>query len=297
MRLEKVTLPFDVELPPVRQLAMGNITCMYENGNLRYIKYRKEEIIRMIYTAVRDEHWATAPYDIKDEIIEEHEESFSIRYTALYKLNDVHYKASIQIDGKQNRISFYMKGEALSDFLRNRIGICVHHPIKECAGKEVHITRPDGISEKAVFPVMINPHQAFTKVQKMNWEISSANASLELKGDVFETEDQRNWTDYSYKTYSTPLELPFPVQVKKGDTLEQKVSLVVTAKESSGAFHEINAPTQPFDKLPFPKIGYERAQGSPHLTKEDIDYLRQIPFDHYRINLSLSAPEQMSEWF
>jgi hypothetical protein len=124
----------------------------------------------------------------------------------------------------------------------------------------------------------------------MEWEIASANVTLELEGEVFETEDQRNWTDYSYKTYSTPLEQPFPAQVKKGDTLEQKVSLVVAAKENRGTFYKINPAKQLFDRLPFPKIGYERAQGSPHLAKEDIEYLRQIPFDHYRINLSLSAP-------
>ena len=29
-------------------------------------------------------------------------------------------------------------------------------------------------------------------------------------GDVFEMEDQRNWTDASFKTYCTPLRQPFP---------------------------------------------------------------------------------------
>ena len=35
-------------------------------------------------------------------------------------------------------------------------------------------------------------------------------ANVAFDGDIFEMEDQRNWTDASYKIYSTPLRLPFP---------------------------------------------------------------------------------------
>jgi hypothetical protein len=50
-------------------------------------------------------------------------------------------------------------------------------------------------------------------------------ARLDLEGDVFETEDQRNWTDASFKTYSTPLALPFPVPLAVGDRVHQTVRL------------------------------------------------------------------------
>ena len=30
---------------------------------------------------------------------------------------------------------------------------------------------------------------------------------IRFEGDLFEMEDQRNWTDASYKTYSTPLRI------------------------------------------------------------------------------------------
>ncbi len=44
-------------------------------------------------------------------------------------------------------------------------------------------------------------------------------------------EDQRNWTDASYKTYSTPLALPFPVEIRAGETVEQTVTLWVTRRK------------------------------------------------------------------
>jgi hypothetical protein len=40
-------------------------------------------------------------------------------------------------------------------------------------------------------------------------------------------EDQRNWTDASYKTYSRPLSLPFPYPVASGETINQKLLMVV----------------------------------------------------------------------
>lgn len=50
-------------------------------------------------------------------------------------------------------------------------------------------------------------------------------AELSVEGDVFEMEDQRNWTDASFKTYCTPLALPFPVLIPAGTRIDQRVTL------------------------------------------------------------------------
>ncbi len=66
------------------------------------------------------------------------------------------------------------------------------------------------------FPEEISPHQPFRDIRAMHWKITdSMEAHLYFEGDVFETEDQRNWTDASYKTYSTPLDQPYPAKVSK----------------------------------------------------------------------------------
>lgn len=41
-------------------------------------------------------------------------------------------------------------------------------------------------------------------------------------------EDQRNWTDASYKTYPTPLDNPFPINVDVGQEFNQKILLNLT---------------------------------------------------------------------
>src|SRR5688500_8597276 len=134
MNAKEIQLPFDVELLPVRKMKAGNLTCLYEAGNLRYIKCGGTEKVRMIYGAVRDENWETIPAIISGEKIEETENEFNVTYTAIYQTGNIHYHADFSIEGKaDSSIVFSMKGEALSDFKKNRIGLCVLHPIKQCA--------------------------------------------------------------------------------------------------------------------------------------------------------------------
>jgi hypothetical protein len=46
-----------------------------------------------------------------------------------------------------------------------------------------------------------------------------------MTGDTFEMEDQRNWTDASYKTYVRPLGLPFPYRLTAGEIIEQAIEI------------------------------------------------------------------------
>jgi hypothetical protein len=116
----------------------------------------------------------------------------------------------------------------------------------------------------------------------MHFEVSGGvTADLLVDGDIFETEDQRNWADSSYKTYSTPLAIPFPVHVNKGQRIEQSVALTITGKASE---KEDDAKTATESKLPFPKIGYD-CRNDEMLSEEELRLLQHLPFDHYRTEL------------
>ena len=144
MIVQSYVIPFDEELLPARELTFGKLSCIYEHGRIRYLKLGETEVIRMIYFAVRDQNWKTPEYKIENESIEEHSNGFTISYTALHQLNDILYRADVKIEAFNNNIVYHVSGEAESSFNRNRIGICVLHPVEECRGREVHITRPDG---------------------------------------------------------------------------------------------------------------------------------------------------------
>src|SRR6185436_9452604 len=150
--------PWDVDLLPQKKLLAGQLTCMYEAGNLRSIKCGATEILRMIYSALRNENWDTIPFHIVDEKIDEKEKGFFISYSGIYQQGDISYKAFFEIEGRaDNTITFLMKGEALSSFNKNRIGLCVHHPIKECEDRAVEVREADGTVSYSVFPRIISP--------------------------------------------------------------------------------------------------------------------------------------------
>ncbi|MEP7375125.1 MAG: hypothetical protein ABI675_17130 [Chitinophagaceae bacterium] len=300
MKQKNILLPWDVDLLPQKKLAAGELTCMYEAGNLRSIKCGKTEVLRMIYSALRNEQWDTIPFSIIDEKIEVKEKEFFISYTAVYHQHDISYKAFFEIEGRSdNTISFLMKGESLSSFKRNRIGLCIHHPVRECEGREVEILETDGAVNRSTFPWLISPHQPFINVEGMKWSTAdNLQMELKLEGDIFETEDHRNWTDSSYKTYSTPLSLPYPVMVSKGEQIQQRISLLVsTSKKAAAVVEKTNDEVK---KIPFPKIGYGYEVKKTNLTATDIALGKSIPLDQLRVELDLSDtswPEQLQTAF
>lgn len=283
-------------LPTQKTLNAGNLKIIYESGNLRYISCNGVEIIRMIYPAVRDKTWLTARPEITDEVIEDNYGSFNISYHCRYRLNDIDFIAFYHITGSNNSIiTIEMKGEALSDFLKNRIGFCVLHPIENCIGIDCRIVHTDGSVEVKKFPEFIDPYNPFRDIRSMRWIIQeTATASLTFHGDIFETEDQRNWTDASFKTFSTPLDLPYPVRVEKGTIISQKIELSVSGnipfKKSRNRINKITFDASQAQDLP--SLGICRSTRDPFLNDEEIRILKKFHFGHYRTELYLF----MNDW-
>lgn len=76
-------------------LRAGILSMIYEKGNLRYISDGKHELIRMIYSAVRDKDWLTIEPVITGEQFEIHPDSFRIKYHCLYRSSEIHFSSCI----------------------------------------------------------------------------------------------------------------------------------------------------------------------------------------------------------
>ena len=134
-------------------------------------------------------------------------------------------------DAAGDRLVVELDLESLGDSPTNRTGLVVLHP-PQLAGAPLQVTHPDGEDSALAFPVQASPHQPAKDIAGLAWEADGLALQLTLEGDVFEMEDQRNWTDASYKTYSRPLDLPFPYTLAAGEHVRQ--SLVLTAGPSAG---------------------------------------------------------------
>ena len=270
-------------------LRAGNLHMVYQKGSLRHISDGEHEIIRMIYSAVRDKDWLTAEPVLSQGEFDTGTDSFRISYDCSYRSGELDFIARYTIEGTNDgTILFSMDGEARNSFLKNRIGFCVLHPVEENAGRTCEILDTGNKRELLAFPVYISPDPPFLNIKSMIWANGSKKCRIDFSGDVFETEDQRNWTDASYKTYCTPGELPSPVMIENGTKIQQKVILKV-----EGAMPYKNA-VEPV-KISFngkivsdlPKIGIGRSSRNVPLSENEAGILRNLNTDHYRVDLHL----------
>ena len=91
-------------------------------------------------------------------------------------------------------------------------------------------------SRQTRLPDLIDPWQPFKSMRAITHQVAPGLlAECRMEGDTFEMEDQRNWSDASYKTYVRPLELPWPYVLPAGTPMTQSVTLRFTGGVASGA--------------------------------------------------------------
>lgn len=289
--------------PVEHTLRAGNLTVTYQNGLLRSIRLGNREILRNIYFALRDENWATIPAHITDEQIDAGEGSFRVSFVCTHAREEAQIiRWNCELTGSESgEVRFSIDGTVLQAFQRNRAGLCVLHPIDGTIGQAVRIGHPDGSHTNSHFPKLISPHQPFFQVASMQWShADGGEATLTFVGEVFETEDQRNWSDTSFKTYCTPQDQPKPVLLQPGNRIQHTATLTVLGE----------APTQPTDSetpiqlisLPpsspsslLPKVGLTHAIDQPKLKTDEAAHLRKMGLEHLMIRLDFGRAD-WSEW-
>jgi hypothetical protein len=269
---------------------------VYEAGELRYVRLGGREILRRVYVAVRDLNWLTVPATLSNLHVSATGDSFRIGYDAEHKQGDIdfYWKGTITGDA-EGTVTFEMEGLARSTFLRNRIGFCVLHPVRECAGRACVVEDAEGRRQRGAFPAEISPHQPFKEMQAILHEVTPELwAELRFKGDLFEMEDQRNWTDASYKTYCTPLALPFPVRVEEGTQIFQSVTLSLNGRiprpEIRTADERTLVEIGQSSSATLPRIGLGMASHGRPLGERELLRLKALNLSHLRLDLNLARP-------
>ncbi|MGO8095187.1 D-apionate lactonase [Rhizobium leguminosarum] len=217
-----------VDPPPVR-LRAGKLEADLTNGNLRTILYDGTEVLRAISYLVRDRDWGTYSPEIADLRIEQNDDRFEVAYLARCEgPDDTRLIIDVRITGSADRLDFEAEAVAPTGFETNRCGFCILHPIVGVAGSPATVEHVDGQIVATRFPDVIEPWQPFKDMRAITHAVMpDVQAECRMEGDTFEMEDQRNWSDASYKTYVRPLALPWPYQIPANQPVRQKTSLVI----------------------------------------------------------------------
>jgi len=192
------------------------------NGTFaRAITIAGEEVFRGIGFVVRDRNWATPALAGTCEI--EHAPGRIVaRGRGRLSLEEAVLDWTTEWTVTEAGLIARARFASPTGFDTARTGFVALHSLGAARGRDVRITHPGGEVDEQTFPDLVSPHQPFFDIAGMDY-ITAAGHGLHIAFDneVFETEDQRNWTDASYKTYCRPLARPFPFTIR--DTTEQGV--------------------------------------------------------------------------
>jgi D-apionolactonase len=212
---------------PFRRLAAGALSVELENGALRYVRLGEHEVIRAIAFLVRDENWGTFTPSIANLRIEETADAFAVTYDATCADASRQLDYSAVIRGRSDgSLRFEVSAQPRTDVLTNRTGFIVLHPLKGVAGANLRVLHADGGEVTMRLPEEIDPVQPLKNIRALTHEVTpGVSVTCRMEGDVFEMEDQRNWSDASFKTYVRPLARPWPYRLPAGETFAQSVTI------------------------------------------------------------------------
>ena len=217
-------------------LKAGGLTADLVAGGLRTIRYQGREVLRAVAYVVRDKDWGTFHPAISDFACHQDGDQFTVTFRARCLNSELGQELAYEtrITGNANGlITFEVTAEPRTPFLTARCGFAVLHPLEGIVGQPAIIEHADGSREQATFPDLIAPSQPFKEIRAIEHQVApGVTARCLMTGDVFEMEDQRNWSDASYKTYVRPLALPWPYVLDAGVRNQQAVELLIT--DSSG---------------------------------------------------------------
>jgi D-apionolactonase len=222
--------------PQERSLRAGPLNAVFRDGQIGAVCFGEIEVVRGIAFLVRDAGWGTADATIRDLVIDERSDGFTVTYAAHCGEIGAGIDYDVTIRGHAEGLAVSARAVPEADFLANRIGFVILHPLQGVVGCPMEVEHADGRRETVAIPARVAPDQPVFDIRALTHDIGGCRVSIRMTGDSYEMEDQRNWCDASLKTYIRPLSKPRPFVAPAGLVIEQSVTVVLHhAKPPSAA--------------------------------------------------------------
>lgn len=288
--------------PPVEPIPLhaGPVTAELVGRDLRAVRYGGLGIAQRVYIAIRDRNWDTVPGTMHDLTIDQGDDQFTVRFTVAHHRADVNLTWQGEIRGEPDgTISFAMDCTVNTDLDYKLIGLNIHHGMGAYVGRPYEGDSPagpvSGVFTQRVFPQLVvddTEVPIFPDVSRLTTHLTADVAvTFTFDGDTFEFEDQRNWTDGSFKSQSYPPRRGGLFHADAGQHVFQKVTIraegpVPAAQaEDSVIAVALGAPTG----RRLPPIGLGMASHGGDLSPREVELLRVLHPAHLRVDLHLSS--------
>jgi hypothetical protein len=279
--------------PDTTRVEHGDFTFDLARAAVRNIRYKNVQIIDLLYTAIRPWDWSTLDPDQHSEDVKVDSDICIITIKDLFA-GALDARTEIRIS-KDNKFTISYELRGLAEYSVNRWGVCFCLNSADWMGSKV---KSQG--NEYQLPAAISPQRDVDGVTQglfpaSNEMFFTAPDQRSIKvlstGKVLEAEDQRNWTDNTYKIYSGSLSEPHPFVTSAGSTWQQSVTFEISppskpvADGSKIVVKEIES---------LPSIGLQ-FNADPLLPAETLNTaFVLLDIDHIRINEESLTTQKIS---
>lgn len=269
----------DEVAPEPLALRSGPLTLLYRGGKLLHLRVGDVEVWHAVTFPFRDPDWGTPEPVITSLECSSGGDGFRLLCRGFFPTSPA-IGLRVEIEGTgQGCVRFAGEAVPAGDVATNRLGVCVLHPLS-AAGTPIEVEHVDGRLSRSTFPELIPPWPPFTLVRAIRHEYAQGCwARCELRGDIFEFEDQRNNSDASFKTYSRSNLMPRPYVLRAGIPVRQSAELRL---ESAPAKPRPSRRADPVvvraggDVRALPRVGIEIAAGDIGAPRPVREALREL---------------------
>lgn len=271
-------------VPDHRALRAGALRADYGDGDLWHIRYGDLPVLDRLYVRIRAADWATEP--MRSQVVTADQSRRSFWLVSHLRWGEATPWATGTLDVLASPAALRARVEIVfhDPVAAQRAGFNLHHPLTSTIGRPFR-WRDGQLSRTGRFPRTIYPQywdgtRYLPMIGPFDELAVRAGARTEVlftfRGARFETEDQRNWTDASFKTYGPPVAGTRPRLYQAGSRIRQDVRVQIRGtpavrgrRRSAPAAITIGAEPVP----PLPAIG-ATTTAAPVRTGDAIDHLR-----------------------
>jgi len=272
--------------PDARRETWGRISLDHSPRGVRNIAVDGRVVVAQLYPAVRAPDWRRIDLDVVRSDSQERSDALVI---TTYQEAPGRLRAIFQFELSDDA-TMIVKYEldALTSQALNRWGlnICLDARYWACAGVEL-------AENSYALPAAIGPQRLIEGGLRALFPSSPTLTARRPEGDRLrlasaglrlEVEDQRNWTDPTFKIYSGSLQDPRPLTLEPGASCEQTLELTA---ETAGPVHQGRTddddaiPVSPVRQMPRVGVQLNVLPDSPTQLRATLD---DLAVDHVRLD-------------
>lgn len=193
-------------------------------------------LVSRIGVRVRDLAWGTVDTACSEMDTRETDGGFEASATCRSSDGQIDFDWTATISGDRDGVlSYELRGAARREFEFARVGLCVLLPAGVYAGRQFRAA--GGVARTGTtrgrLPELVAPPvrrrdvelPLFPGFRKLDVQLADVTIWIRFEGDILELEDQRNWTDGTFKIYSSSVSDPLPRRMRAGQEVHQHLSV------------------------------------------------------------------------